>query len=196
MTNVPPLVAYDLVVGILASLGLSYLLYARRAHLLYRPPIIVSFVGLFVFVLGDPLTQLFYRPAIHFVQGVSALLIAYGMYDPMHNRLRRTEWSVFLLRDPSVVRSNPDWMTPMDDHVLQTLKTSELVLTPSIIALNIDRSREAVSRRLTELSDRGFVERVDRGKYEITTVGEQYLDGELPVRESEDDTRSSLSGDD
>ncbi|TYL36905.1 transcriptional regulator [Natronococcus pandeyae] len=87
-------------------------------------------------------------------------------------------------------------MTPMDDHVLQTLKTSELVLTPSIIALNIDRSREAVSRRLTELSDRGFVERVDRGKYEITTVGEQYLDGELPVRESEDDTRSSLSGDD
>lgn len=196
MTNVPPLVAYDLIVGILASLGLSYLLYTRRAHLLYRPPIIVAFAGLFVFVLGDPLTQLFYQPAIHFVQGIAALLIAYGLYDPMHNRLRRTAWSVFLLRDPSVVRSNPDWMTPMDDHILQTLESSALVLTPSIIAFNIDRSREAVSRRLNELSDHDFVERVGHGKYEITTVGEQYLDGELPVREGEDATLSGPSGND
>lgn len=114
----------------------------------------------------------------------------------MQNRFRRTEWSVFLFRDPSVVRSNLDWMTPMDDHILQTLKTSELVLTPSIIALNIDRSREAVSRRLTELSDRGLVDRVDRGKYEITAAGERYLDGASVVQGSASDTFSDPSGND
>lgn len=145
MTRIPPIVAYDLAVGILASLGLGYLLYARRTRLVYRPSIVVSFAGLFIFVLGDPLTQLFYRPAIHFVHGIAALLVAYGLYDPTQNRLRQTEWSVFLLRDPSVIRSNPNWMTPMDDHILQMFKTSELILSPSIIALNIDRSREAVN---------------------------------------------------
>jgi hypothetical protein len=196
VTHLPPLVAYDLVIGIVTSALLGYLLYERRAHLCYRPPILVTFVGVFVFVLGDPLIQLFHVPAIHVVHGVAALLIAYGLYDPMQNRLRQTEWSVFLFRDPSVIRLSPDWMTPMDDYILQTLHQSELVLTPSIIALDIDRSREAVSRRLKELSQHGFVERIDRGKYEITPVGRQYLHGELPAQRSTAAVSSDPSGDD
>jgi predicted transcriptional regulator len=53
-----------------------------------------------------------------------------------------------------------------------------LVLSPSVIAFNINKSRSEVNRRLSELVDHGFVERVKRGYYEITETGEQYLAGE------------------
>jgi hypothetical protein len=196
VTHLPPLVAYDLAIGIVTSAILGYFLYDRRAHLRYRPSILVAFAGIFVFVLGDPLIQLFHLPAIHIVHGIAALLIAYGLYDPVQHRFRETEWSSFFLRDPRAVRSNLDWMTPMDDDILQTLDGSALVLTPSIIAHNIDRSREAVSRRLAELSKREFVERVDHGKYEITPIGRQYLGGELPTRRSTSSNASKSTGDD
>jgi DNA-binding MarR family transcriptional regulator len=63
-----------------------------------------------------------------------------------------------------------DWMTKTDISILKTLMT-DLTLSPSIIAENIDRSREAVSRRLNTLQAGGMVEKVDRGKYEITPRG-------------------------
>lgn len=72
-------------------------------------------------------------------------------------------------------------MTRMDDHILRTLRTSRLVLSPAIVALNIDRSREAVSRRLTALAEHGLAERVDRGKYWIAPVGERYLEGKRSI---------------
>jgi predicted transcriptional regulator len=81
------------------------------------------------------------------------------------------------------MRKPGDWMQPMDDRILEALQSSGLILSPSIIAYNIDRSREAVSRRLSELSDYGMVDRVDRGKYEITGQGERYLEGEIDVNE-------------
>ncbi|WP_232833814.1 ArsR family transcriptional regulator [Saliphagus sp. LR7] len=177
MVDVPPLVIYDLLIGMLSGLGLIYLLYSRRTPLVCQPPLVLSFAGLFLFILGDPLAQLLYSPAIHVTHGVAALLIAYGLYDPTQNRIRRTEWSVFFLRDPSMVRSSPEWMTPMDDQVLLLLQTAEITLTPAIIAFNIDRSREAVNRRLKTLVDHGFVNRPDRGKYELSPAGRRYLNG-------------------
>jgi len=51
-------------------------------------------------------------------------------------------------------------MTPLDDRVLEILQSSGLVLSRSIIAYNLDKSREAVNRRLQELTDYGLVERV------------------------------------
>ena len=68
---------------------------------------------------------------------------------------------------------------PIDDRILEALATSGLVLSPSVIAFNIDKSRSEVNRRLSELVDRGFVERVKRGYYEITETGEQYLAGNI-----------------
>lgn len=77
------------------------------------------------------------------------------------------------------MRRPGEWMQPMDDRILEILETSGLVLTPSIIAYNLDKSRAAVSRRLSELSHYSLVERVDRGKYKITDKGTSYLSGEL-----------------
>jgi predicted transcriptional regulator len=68
---------------------------------------------------------------------------------------------------------------PIDDRILEALATSGLVLSPSVIAFNIDKSRSEVNRRLSELVDHGFVDRVKRGYYEITETGEQYLAGEI-----------------
>jgi predicted transcriptional regulator len=72
-------------------------------------------------------------------------------------------------------------MTQLDDEILELLDSSKLVLSPSIIAFNIDRSREGVADRITTLTDYGLIEKVERGKYRITEEGEQYLQGELDV---------------
>lgn len=64
----------------------------------------------------------------------------------------------------------PDWLTEMDEEILEILSTN-LILSPSIIAENIDRSREGVSNRLNSLQAGGLVEKVDRGKYKITYDG-------------------------
>ena len=68
---------------------------------------------------------------------------------------------------------------PIDDRILEALATSGLVLSPAVIAFNIDKSRSEVNRRLSVLVDHGFVSKPKRGYYKITEVGEQYLDGEI-----------------
>ncbi|ELZ56248.1 MULTISPECIES: winged helix-turn-helix domain-containing protein [Halorubrum] len=78
------------------------------------------------------------------------------------------------------MREPAPWMQmPIDDRILEALDTSGLVLSPSVIAFNIDKSRSEVNRRLSELVDHGFVERVKRGYYEITNAGKQYLAGDI-----------------
>ena len=64
----------------------------------------------------------------------------------------------------------PDWLTQLDREILEVL-SSGLVLTPSIIAENIDRSRTGVNQRLSSLQAGGLIKRVDRGKYKITDKG-------------------------
>ncbi len=66
----------------------------------------------------------------------------------------------------------PDWLTEMDKEILDAMSTG-LTLTPAIIAENIDRSRKGVSNRLSSLQAGGLVEKIERGKYEITDEGYQ-----------------------
>jgi DNA-binding IclR family transcriptional regulator len=70
-------------------------------------------------------------------------------------------------------------MTPTDDLILQTLADSELVLSPAVIAYNLEISREHVNRRLTAFVERELVSRPDRGYYEISELGQAYLAGEV-----------------
>jgi restriction endonuclease Mrr len=73
-----------------------------------------------------------------------------------------------------------DWLTEMDKEILDVLG-SDLTLTPSVIADNIDRSREGVGNRLSTLQAGGLVEKVDRGKYQLTDEGFRlFSDFELP----------------
>ncbi|TKX72381.1 ArsR family transcriptional regulator [Halorubrum sp. GN11GM_10-3_MGM] len=78
------------------------------------------------------------------------------------------------------MREPAPWMQmPIDDRILEALATSGLVLSPSVIAFNIDKARSEVNRRLSVLVDHGLVERVKRGYYKITETGDQYLAGDL-----------------
>jgi DNA-binding Lrp family transcriptional regulator len=71
----------------------------------------------------------------------------------------------------------PDWTTEMDKEILELLNT-EMVLTPTVIAENIDRSRGAVARRMNALEAGGLVKKIDRGKYRISKEGlEMFLGG-------------------
>jgi len=75
---------------------------------------------------------------------------------------------------------------PTDDRILEALETG-LSLTPAVIAENIDKSRQHVTRRLSELRDHGLVERPKRGYYEITERGRLYLTGEIDSKDLEDE---------
>lgn len=70
----------------------------------------------------------------------------------------------------------PDWTTEMDEEILEMLNT-EMVLTPSVIAENIDRSQGAVARRLNALEAGGLVKKISRGKYQITAEALEMCEG-------------------
>ena len=77
------------------------------------------------------------------------------------------------------MRQPGEWMQmPTDDRILEVLETG-LRFTPAVIAENIGKTREQVQRRVSELHDRGLVERPKRGYYEITEEGRAYLAGDL-----------------
>lgn len=67
-----------------------------------------------------------------------------------------------------------DWLTEMDKEIIEILGR-DLVLSPSIIAYNIDRSREGVGNRLSTLQAGGLVEKVERGKYQLSDKGKEAL---------------------
>lgn len=70
-----------------------------------------------------------------------------------------------------------EWTTELDVKILNVLGYGH-TLTPSVIADNIDSSRVSVSRRLNSLTAGGLVEKVERGKYEITWDGRRFIHGQ------------------
>ena len=170
---------YNLAMGLIAGVGLVYLASAQRIGGMYRRFFYLLIGGLLVFAVGGPLADLYAAGYVHVVHGLAALMVVFGLYDPVHNDLRKDEWARLLVHEPADLRHPGDWMTPMDDAILELFHSAHLVLTPAIIAYNIDYSREEVNRRLSELERHGLVERVERGKYRSTPLAERYLRGEL-----------------
>ena len=181
MVALTPFQSYNLLVGLVVGVGLLYFFRLESAAVGYRPFLLVTVSGLVVFVVGGPVAEVAAPAVVHWVHGVGALLVVLGLYNPVSNDLRTEEWARLLLDEPVRIRRPADWMTPMDDAILELFHSSELVLTPAIIAFNIDHSREAVNRRLAALAEHGLVERVERGKYRMTELGERYLRGDLHV---------------
>lgn len=171
--------AYNLLLSLVVGCELVYFLYLESTLTGYRRFLLVTILGLVVFVVGGPVAEIVVPNLVHWIHGFAAILVVLGLYNPVHNDLRREEWARLLLDEPAQIRQPADWMTPMDDSILELFHSSELILTPAIIALNIGLSREEVNRRLSKLETHGLVERVERGKYRATDHGEQYLRGEL-----------------
>ena len=64
-------------------------------------------------------------------------------------------------------------MTKAEYRILEGLADADIfaVQSPSIMAYNLDMSRQHVSRSLSNLLNEGLVEKVDTGKYRITEAG-------------------------
>lgn len=177
MVEISPFTAYNLITGLVTGIGVIYFLFFKRTVIEYRAFLFMTIAGLTLFLVGGPVVEVVYPKFVHWIHGLAAVLVILGLYDPVQNDSRHDLWTEILLKDPAQVRQSSEWMLPVDDAVLGLFHATDLVLTPSIVAYNIDYSRDEVNRRLTELEQRGFVEKVERGKYRITALGKQYIEG-------------------
>lgn len=171
---------YNLVLGFIVVLELCYLLYFESTVTTYRRFVTITIGGLALSTVGGPIVELMAPSLVHVVHAIAALLVVFGLYDPVTNDLRTVEWSRVLLREPVQIRHPAEWMTPMDDELLRVFDDTGLILSPSIVAYNTTYSKKEVNRRLIELAEHSLVERVDRGKYQLTQYGERYLHGHHP----------------
>lgn len=171
-------------VAVVGALGLAADFQRRAAIPLgsYEPRLLTAVVGVLAFAGGGLLAELFVPALVHWIHGFGALLVVAGLCSVAMGDSSVERWFDSAVRDPSRVRPREAWMRPVDDRILETCTAADLVLTPAIVAYNIDYSREEVNRRLSELERRSFVKRVDRGKYRITDRGRAYLYGSLTGR--------------
>lgn len=175
MLEIPPFTTYNLAIGLVTGLGvLSFLVFKETVVDYHRS--LITITGLLVFLIGEPLTEIVFSEYVHWVHGVAATLVVAGLYDTLQRDFHRDVWSELLLRSSDQVRQPAEWMLPIDDAILELFHATDLVLTPSIIAYNIDYRRGEANRRLAELERRGFVEKVERGKYRLTILGTQYIE--------------------
>ena len=84
------------------------------------------------------------------------------------------------------MRPRVSWMNQTDDRILLLLEESGLMLSPAVIAANLEYTRGWVSKRLRKLLEAGLVEKSQSSYYEITERGEQYLAGEINANILED----------
>jgi len=76
-------------------------------------------------------------------------------------------------------------MNQTDNRILDLLDESDLILSPNVMAINLDYTRNWVSRRVSKLLDAGLVEQVNGAHYRITDKGRDYLSGEIDTKELE-----------
>lgn len=85
------------------------------------------------------------------------------------------------------MRPRVDWMNQTDDRILELLAESDLALSPAVVAVNLDYSRNWVSRRMGLLQDADLIETAEGSYYRITDRGRAYLAGDLDADELEAD---------
>ena len=83
------------------------------------------------------------------------------------------------------MRPRVEWMNQTDDRILELLAESDLILTPAVMARNLDYTRNWVSRRIGKLESAGLVEPLESGYYRISDRGRAYLAGEIDAEQLE-----------
>lgn len=171
------ILGYGLVVVALAS-AISELTAGNWSEKSFRHQnlLFATGMGALLYAVGGALSEIFVPELLHWVHGGAALFAIAGLYSPIHDRFENESWENLLLDDVIAARQPAEWMMPIDHTILDLLYSSELVLTPAVIAYNIDYSRAEVNRRLTLLETEGLVERVERGKYKISNQGMRYIE--------------------
>lgn len=87
------------------------------------------------------------------------------------------------------MRPRVDWLSKVDNRILEGLAESGWKATPKVIAHNIDYNRDYVNHRIRKLYDADLLDREPgerSGMYGITDLGLRYLDGKLTDDELQD----------
>lgn len=160
--------------SLLVLTGLFYLLEAevRRLSFGWQPVLLVLGVGLVVAEAG--LRLFVASEGTHAVHTVAALLLVLALYDPVENRLRREEWVDLLSRDPAIEDAATE-LSPADEAVLGLLARTRIVLTPELVAANLDGVPSHPRAALERLADGPFVERAGDARYRITPLGAKFV---------------------
>ena len=96
-----------------------------------RFPIFVA-AGTGGFISGDILSELLVLVVVHWVHGGAALLIGVRAYQSIDTDAGAEQWGERLIGQPTRRRSTADWMTPLDNAVLELCSSSGLVLPPGL----------------------------------------------------------------
>jgi len=59
-------------------------------------------------------------------------------------------------------------MTQGDDRILETLAARDMILSPAVIAINTEYTRNYINKRMAVLLENGLVKKVQDGYYEIS----------------------------
>lgn len=176
--SIPMVDLYNLTIGGTAAIGIGYLVYRQHVAGVFDRFLTYLLAGFFLFGVGGPIACVMVPQWAHVMHGTAALFAVFALYSPVHNDLRRGDWATLIFSEPRAMRDQPEWMTPMDDDILELFESTSIVLTPTIIAETIDYSRSEINRHLSKLVDHGYLDRIERGKYQLTETGEEYLRGQ------------------
>ncbi|WP_128479002.1 MarR family transcriptional regulator [Halorussus pelagicus] len=77
------------------------------------------------------------------------------------------------------------WMSPIDYEILEFYDHHDILLTPKVIAVNIDYDRQYTSKRCRALAEAGLLQQIDKGLYKLSNKGRQFLAGDLDVSKLE-----------
>lgn len=83
------------------------------------------------------------------------------------------------------MRKHADWMTHADERVLEYLsengnhRPAQIADQLGTIGADMGFHRKYVGRRCRTLQARGMLRNLGNGLYQITDLGEQFLDGEI-----------------
>ncbi|WP_247004966.1 hypothetical protein [Halosolutus gelatinilyticus] len=72
----------------------------------------------------------------------------------------------------------PEWMEPGDEEILELMRDDD-VFTPDHVAEDVALRAPDVAYRCRVLVDHGLLTKHGMGMYDITDLGEKYLDGEV-----------------
>ncbi|MXV61101.1 hypothetical protein GS429_03305 [Natronorubrum sp. JWXQ-INN-674] len=77
-------------------------------------------------------------------------------------------------------------MTPVDDDILELMRSDDIFTPDHIAEEDVCRAPDA-AYRCRELTKYGLLEKLAMGMYDITDLGEQFLEGDVDPSELEPD---------
>ncbi|WP_200820873.1 MarR family transcriptional regulator [Halobellus limi] len=70
------------------------------------------------------------------------------------------------------------WFSPVDYEIFLFLEDHDILISPKMLAENIEYDRQYVYKRLRVLTEAGLLES-DDGIYELTDLGRDFLAGDV-----------------